>query len=153
MNKIDIILFDLGGVLVELAGVPTMIEWTGNRLNKRELWEAWLNSPSVRSFEKGHSSVEQFAEGLIEEMSLPIEMNEFIDIFTQWPRGMFPGVSDLVNRLKKLKTIACLSNSNELHWPRLMNDMGIEKMFKYHFASHKIGKLKPDRESFEIVSS
>lgn len=29
--------------------------------------------------------------------------------------------------------------------------MGIEKMFKYHFASHKIGKLKPDKESFEYV--
>jgi len=151
MNTIDIILFDLGGVLVEMAGVPTMLQWTNNRLSESELWEAWLNSPSVRSFETGQSSADQFADDLIKEMSLPVGMTEFIDIFTKWPRGLFPGVSDLVNKLKKLKTLACFSNSNELHWPRLMKDMGIEKMFNYHFASHKIGKLKPDKESFEYV--
>ena len=151
MNKIDIILFDLGGVLVELTGVSTMLEWTGNKLNERELWEVWLNSPSVRSFEKGHYNAEQFAISLIKEMGLPVGMTEFIDRFTYWPSGLFPGVSELINKLKKHKTLACFSNSNELHWPRLMQDMGIEKMFKYHFASHIIGKLKPDKESFEHV--
>ena len=29
--------------------------------------------------------------------------------------------------------------------------MGLEKMFQYHFASHLIHKVKPDRESFEYV--
>lgn len=151
MSTIDIILFDLGGVLVELTGVPTMLEWTGNRYNESELWEAWLTSPSIRSFERGHSSAEQFASGLINEMGLPVGVTEFIDKFTHWPRGLFPGVTDLINRLKNHKTLACFSNSNELHWPRLMTDMGIEELFEYHFASHQIGKLKPDKDAFEYV--
>ena len=37
MNMIDIILFDLGGVLVELTGVPTMLEWTSNKHNDETL--------------------------------------------------------------------------------------------------------------------
>lgn len=150
MNTIEIILFDLGGVLVELTGVPTMIKWTRDIFNESEMWEAWLRSPSVRSFEKGDSSAAQFAADIINEMNLPVGMAEFIDSFTHWPSGLFPGVPDLLKRLSH-KTLACFSNSNELHWPRLMKEMGLEKMLNYHFASHQMGKLKPDKEAFEHV--
>ncbi len=151
MKPIDIVLFDLGGVLVELTGVPTMLEWTHNKYNEEELWEAWLNSPAVRSFETGGTTAEQFADDIIMEMDLPVGKVEFINSFTQWPSGLFPGVANLIKRLEKHKTVACFSNSNELHWPRLMAEMGLDKMFKYHFASHLMGKLKPDKESFEYV--
>jgi putative hydrolase of the HAD superfamily len=152
MNTIEIILFDLGGVLVELTGVPTMIKWTRNIYNESEIWEAWLRSPSVRSFEKGYTSARQFAADIIKEMNLPVGIAEFIDSFTLWPSGLYPGVPDLLNKLKH-KTLACFSNSNELHWPRLMKEMGIEKMLDYHFASHEMGKLKPDKDAFEHVLS
>lgn len=148
---IEVILFDLGGVLVELTGVPIMLEWTNHRYDEATLWEAWLNSPAVRSFEKGYSTAEQFADGLIKEMDLPVGRAEFIDRFRAWPKGLFPGVSNLLERLKDTYTLACLSNSNGLHWPILMKEMGLEKMFQYRFASHLIKKVKPDRESFEYV--
>ena len=151
MDEIEIILFDLGGVLVELKGVPDMLAWTGNTLSVEEMWKAWLHSPSVRSFEKGNCTPEQFADGLIKEMNLPVGRDEFIDIFTYWPKGLFPGVPELIEKLKKRKKLACLSNTNALHWPRLMDEMGMEKMFEHCFASHEIGKLKPDRDSFEYV--
>jgi putative hydrolase of the HAD superfamily len=148
---IKVILFDLGGVLVELTGVPVMLKWTNHRYDDETLWEAWLNSPAVRSFEKGYSTAEQFADELTREMDLPVGKDEFIQRFKEWPKGLFPGVSSLMESLKSKYTLACLSNSNVLHWPILMKDMGLEKMFQYHFASHLMHKLKPDRESFEFV--
>jgi len=151
MNDVKIILFDLGGVLVELTGVPIMLKWTNNRYNAETLWKAWLTSPAVRSFEKGCSSAEQFADELIREMDLPVEKTEFIDRFREWPKGLFPGVSGLMKKLKRRYTLACLSNSNVVHWPILMKEMGLEKMFQYCFASHLMRKLKPDRDSFEYV--
>lgn len=150
-SMIEIILFDLGGVIVELTGVPTMLGWTNGRYDENTLWEAWLNSPAVRSFETGRTAAGQFADEIIKEMDLPVDQTEFIKAFSQWPRGVFPGVPGLIEKLKKYFTLACFSNSNELHWPRLMADMGIDSMFDYHFASHLMGKLKPDRESFEFV--
>ena len=30
---IDVVLFDVGGVLVEMKGVPTMLAWLDNRLS------------------------------------------------------------------------------------------------------------------------
>jgi len=148
---IKIILFDLGGVLVELTGVPTMLEWTNNAYDEEMLWEAWLSSPAVRSFETGYSTAEQFGDQLIREMDLPIGTAEFIRIFTQWPKGLFPGVPRLLKRLKTEYTLACLSNSNVLHWSILMNEMGLETMFDHHFASHLMHRLKPDKEAFEYV--
>jgi HAD superfamily hydrolase (TIGR01509 family) len=32
-----------------------------------------------------------------------------------------------------------------------MDEMGLRNLFAYHFASHLMGKLKPDREVFEHV--
>ncbi len=148
---IKIILFDLGGVLVELTGVPTMHEWTQNRYDDETLWEAWLSSPAVRSFEKGYSTAKQFGDQIIREMDLPISSSEFIQAFRQWPIGLFPGVSHLMERLRNDYTLACLSNSNVLHWSMLMNDMGLETMFDHHFASHLMHRVKPDKEAFEYV--
>jgi putative hydrolase of the HAD superfamily len=150
-SMIKVILFDLGGVIVELTGVPTMLRWTNNKYDEEQLWEAWLASPAIRSYEKGYLTTEQFAIQIIDEMDLPVKKAEFIDAFRQWPKGLFPGVTRLMERLRKNYTLACLSNTNELHWPRLMNEMGLDKLFTHHFASHLMGRLKPDKEAFEYV--
>ncbi len=151
MSVFSVVLFDLGGVLVELTGVPTMLEWTGNKYNDKELWDVWLNSPAVRAFETGCSTAEQFAEAIIKEMDLPVGKDEFIAAFSQWPQGLFSGATDLIERLKPHYTLACFSNTNELHWPRLMIEMGLDQMLDFFFASHIMGKLKPDRTAFECV--
>lgn len=38
-----------------------------------------------------------------------------------------------------------------MHWPRILHEMGLDGMFEHTFASHLIGKLKPDPEVFEHV--
>ena len=151
IKQIDTILFDLGGVLVEVTGTPAMLKWTNKNLSVDELWDAWLNSSAVRSFEMGRSTADQFADELIEEMDLSVKRNEFIAAFVQWPRRLYPGASRLIERLNENYSLACLSNTNALHWPRLIDEMGIDKMFSKLFASHLTGKLKPDPASFEHV--
>lgn len=148
---IEIILFDLGGVLVEVKGVQSVNEWSNKKFNVEEIWDKWINSPTARSFETGRLSPERFADKIIGEMKLSVGKTEFIRSFTQWPRGLFPGVEDLIKSLKNHFTLACLSNSNELHWPRLMNEMGLDTMFDHYFASHLTGRIKPDPDSFEYV--
>lgn len=149
----DIILFDLGGVLVELTGIPIMLQWTHHKYDVEALWENWLHSPAVRAFETGRSTPEQFAEDIIKEMDLPVAKQEFIDRFTKWPRGLFAGVPQLLDRLKTDYKLACFSNSNSLHWPILMHDMALETKFSFQFGSHLIGKVKPDKEAFDHVIS
>jgi HAD superfamily hydrolase (TIGR01509 family) len=151
-KQIRVVLFDLGGVLVELAGVPTMLAWMGNRVSPEEFLKIWLTSPVVRAFESGRATPEWFAEQLIAELALPVGKHQLLDEFTRWPRGLFPGALDLVGRVPRRYTRATLSNTNALHWPRLMDEMQLAAAFDQHFASHLMGKIKPDEEVFQHVT-
>jgi len=150
-KKIEVILFDLGGVLVELSGVSVMLDWMDESMTIETLWQRWLTSPSVRQFETGRMSHQDFAEQLIEEMSLPVRPDEFLEEFTWWPRGLFPGAMELIDSIPTSYTLAVLSNSNAIHWPRMMDEIGLADVFDHFFASHLIGKIKPDVEIYQHV--
>ena len=147
----EVILFDLGGVLIELSGVAAMLGWLGGSMTPELLWQHWLNSPSVRRFETGQLHQQDFAEQLIDEMSLPVGPDEFIEEFTYWPRGMYPGALELIQAIPATYTLAVLSNSNPTHWPRMLDEIGLAGRFRHFFASHLLGKIKPDIEVFEHV--
>lgn len=150
-NQIEVILFDLGGVLVELTGVPVMLGWSADDMSPEMLWEKWLTSPVVRDFESGRIHHEYFAERLIEEMGLDVKPDVFLEKFISWPKGLFPGTKELIKRISPEFTLAVLSNSNSLHWPRMMDETGLSVIFDHFFASHLMGKLKPDLEAFDHV--
>lgn len=150
-KQIRVLLFDLGGVLIELNDLSTLLHLDGDEMPVNKLWSDWLSSPAARAFEMGISTKEQFADKYIEETNLPIKRNEFLNAFTQLPKGLYPDAHRLIERCRDRYFIACLSNTNALHWQRLTHEMGIDGMFDQHFASHLTGKLKPDRESFEHV--
>ena len=52
MTSIDIVLFDLGGVLVDLGGVASMKDLAGID-DEEEIWQRWLTCRWVRGFERG----------------------------------------------------------------------------------------------------
>jgi hypothetical protein len=63
-RRIDAILFDLGGVLVELSGIGQMLSWSRGIRDTTELWQRWLHSPAVRRFETGVSDVRKIVAEL-----------------------------------------------------------------------------------------
>ena len=147
---IRVVIFDVGGVLIELTGVATFRSWTGGRLTTEEIWRRWLTSPAVRDFETGKIDPDLFADRLINEFALPIDRQQLLDAFIAWPRGTFPGAIDLIRRVDRRYVRATLCNTNILHWSRFL-ETGLRELFEHHFASHLMGKLKPDREVFEHV--
>lgn len=150
-DPIRVVLFDLGGVLVELRGVPTMMNWLDNRMSLEELWTFWLSSPAVRRFETGRTTPEEFGEQMVCELSLPVGKEEFVASFRSWLGELYPGALDLVRSVPPQFTRATLSNNSELHWSRLMNDYALEDAFHHHFASHLTGKIKPDEDAYQNV--
>jgi putative hydrolase of the HAD superfamily len=150
-DEIQVVLFDLGGVLVELHGVPAMMALLDNRVSIEEMWRLWLESPTVRRFESGRSTPVEFAEGIVRELSLPICPEEFTTCFQSWLVGLYPGALELVRSVPSRFTTATLSNTSQLHWSRVMMEFQLEQAFDRHFASHLTGRMKPDREAFEYV--
>ena len=93
----DAIVFDLGGVLIELGGVTRMLELLDHRVTVEELWARWLSSPSVSRFETGRMDANQFALALLAEFELPLRPAQFLAEFTAWPKGLYPGAIDLLH--------------------------------------------------------
>jgi putative hydrolase of the HAD superfamily len=148
---IGVVLFDVGGVLVELSGIETMIGWLGAGITAEDLWVKWLRSTAVRRFETGGGDANEFAQDVTREFGLTMEPERFLESFAGWPLGLYPGVMAMLARIPARYRRALLSNSNALHWPRMLNDMGLEAAFEHRFASHLTGKIKPDRAAFEHV--
>ena len=150
-NDIRVLLFDVGGVLVQLRGVEVMLEWLGQTVTTDGLWRMWLHSAPVRQFEIGKIDANQFAVGVISEFGLPVDPQRFLEAFIAWPTGLYPGTLEMLARIPRSYRRAILSNSNGLHWPRVVNDMGLGAAFDSHFASHLTGRIKPDSDAFEHV--
>ena len=150
-SGIDLILFDLGGVLIEHAGMPALIRWTKGRLKKDEIWRYWLLSPVVRKFESGQCTPDEFADAIVEELKLQITPAEFLSEFSGWPKGIYPGADELLRSLKKVR-LGTLCNTNEIHWNKYRT-FGLLDYFKYHFISHLNGLAKPDLIAFRNVVS
>jgi putative hydrolase of the HAD superfamily len=148
---IDVILFDLGGVLIELAGVEKMLEWSTGLGSTDEMWRRWLQSRAVRAFETGRIGSDEFAAGVIDEFALPVAPAEFLAAFHGWPRALFPGAHALLAELAPHYRLASVSNTNTMHWARFTGEWALDRSFHHNFPSHQVGKLKPDAEYFEHV--
>lgn len=140
------ILFDLGGVLIQLNGLPLISQWTN--WNDEEIWEQWLSSPTVRLFESGKITAENFSQEITAEFNLPITPDEYLTGFSTWMAGLYPGAKELLSDLSSNYLLGCLSNTNSLHWADLENTENILQKFDYLLPSHLTGYLKPDPESF-----
>ncbi len=148
--KPKLLLFDLGGVLIEVA--TTELHLLGGKdKSDVELWETWLTCPAVQLYEAGKISDGEFARGVLDAFSSAIPSEEFLQSFTAWPLGFYGGMTDLLRRLRRHYKLAYLSNSNPLHYPRFQREWQLDGYFDYHFASYKMGHVKPHAEIYQAV--
>src|SRR5262245_48262432 len=114
-GDVEVVLFDLGGVLVEFAGFGAMGELAGIDSHD-EVLHRWITCPWVRSFERGECTPDDFAAGMVDEWGLPLTAPEFLDAFGSWLGDLLPGAADLVEETSGRVTTGVLSNCNSLHW-------------------------------------
>lgn len=152
-NDIELVIFDLGGVLIELTGVPRMLELTQGQFSESDLWEKWLHSPVVRAFESGKITDSEFSEQIVSEFNITVSPEQYLAEFTAWPRGFYPGAKELIARINRNVRVATLSNTNTVHWPRFIHEMKLLEMVTMNFPSHLSGLLKPDTEAFLHVTN
>jgi len=144
---IDVVLFDLGGVLVRLGGVDEFGALIGQR-DEARVWSTWLACPEVRRFERGHCTPGEFGRGMVERYGLELEPDEFLKRFCAWPKGLFSGAAELVRGLAPGIRRGCLSNTNALHWGQQLDSPTLSGLFDHTFLSHQMGLVKPDCETY-----
>lgn len=145
MNESKVIVFDLGGVLVESVGVDVLAARFPQLGARSAVLERWQKSQAVMRFEHGMLSPKAFATAFIREWGLELDEAAFLELFGSWVTGFFPGARELVQGLRSRHRVACLSNTNAIHWARLP---GMEQIFDHCFVSFRSGFMKPDREAY-----
>ncbi len=119
----SVLLFDVGGVLVQLSGVDTMLGWMGENATSDEMWHMWLHSKPVRDFETGRIGAEEFAVAVTAEFRLPVNPQQFLASFAGWVTGLYPGTLEMLAQIPRSYQRAVLSNNNALHWARVVDDL------------------------------
>jgi FMN phosphatase YigB (HAD superfamily) len=142
------VLFDMGGVLVELGPLDQLL---GLELPPDQFWPRWLASEAVRRYERGACSTDQLALGLIEDFGLALSADEVTDRFGRFPRGLYPGAAELVRSLDPGLVTGVLSNTNPLHWDHQTDGEILRNLFDHAFLSYRLGLVKPDAAIYERV--
>ena len=127
------------------------MEWTDGTMTVEDIRGLWLTSPGVRKFESGQSTPEEFAVTMLKELSLSVDPDRFLNEINALPLGVYPGAISLLESLSLDFKLACLSNTNEIHWKRICSEKGLVRFFDYSFLSHQLKMVKPDRRIFRYV--
>ncbi len=139
----------MGGVLVELGPLTEILG--EDLLAPDAFWERWLTSPTVRDFERGRCTPEEFGDRLVAELGLSFDGREMVRRFAAWPKGLFEGAETLVDDLPDGFEVGVLSNTNALHWNGQHQSDRVRSLFTRNYLSFELGIVKPDAEIFEHV--
>lgn len=146
-----VLLFDAGGVLIELGPPPLKPDWLAPGRTLADTWTDWLSMEASRDFESGRTEAGEFAAAMIDALKLDTDAHAFLAAFEAWPIAPFPGTVEWLQDLKNHYRLAMLSNTNELHWQRMRTEMGLGDIMHDYFLSHRMGRVKPDQAIYRDV--
>jgi FMN phosphatase YigB (HAD superfamily) len=148
----ELVLFDLGGVLIAPGGVAPLRALSGIDSDEA-LWTRWLSCPWVRRFEAGGCTPEEFAAGVVDDWELPLEPAAFLQEFGGWPEPPFEGALELVAEVQSSVPTGFLSNMNSFQWTTNYEGIPLTEAFTYRFLSFELGAVKPDAAVFDLVAT
>ncbi len=157
---IDWLVFDLGGVLIEVMPAQTLIaELAAASATAQERVAVLLRerfterpfSPAER-FQTGEMDEAHFYDALNHGLEIPLDSETLSAGLTAMLRGEKADTAALLRRLAAHYWLACYSNTNANHW-RLIRRFAFFNCFEKAFASQELGFAKPDRRGFAAVAA
>jgi len=158
LEKIENIIFDLGGVIIDIDTQRTIEKLEGMNKSGKPLVSRIENAEFLYQFEKGEISNQEFFQSI----NNLLENEQSHSLISEAWNSMLLGIPQKrIEKLKQLREtfrILLLSNTNSVHFLKLKDildhTMGFnefEQIFEATFYSHLIGKRKPDLECFYHV--
>jgi len=161
VSEIKNIIFDLGGVIVNLDIPKTISEF--NKLSSKPFESIYTQLQQTPIFDL-------FDKGQINERDFFIELKPFLNasvtnhqMLLAWNAMLldFPKHRlDVLNNIKTKYRLFLLSNTNETHIAQFENDLfvqhgfkNLEPFFEKVYYSCRVGMRKPDEEIFQYVLS
>ena len=153
-NSVDALLFDLGGVIVDIdfrrvfeawstySGVPA--ETLGSRFSMGAYYER---------YERGEIPVAEFFESLRSSLGIQLTDEEFERGWNAVFVREVPGITRLLRGVQESFPLYIFSNSNAAHhayWAR--EYASTLSVFRKVFVSSDLGRRKPEPEAYAAVA-
>jgi len=161
MEKIKNIIFDLGGVLINLDNKLTekaFVDLGVNHFN--EFFGHGFAASFVRDYEIGKISDEQFLSDLRRIGNLTVPDETIIDAWDALLLDFPPERIELVKKLRNEYRVFLFSNTNALHmrtvrkiYQDTFKDGTLDELFEKAYYSNLLGMRKPDVESYQYITN
>ena len=92
----SVLLFDLGGVLIDFAGLGELQRLLKSSETEAALKTRWLACENSEAFGRGQVALDDFADRFIADWQVPLEREAFLKEFRGWARGWLPGAQALL---------------------------------------------------------
>lgn len=160
MENIDAIIFDLGGVLIDIDYTKTRQAFENLGIsNFNELYSQANQQDLFDRFETGQISGQHFINSILNYFSEPISPNKVVHAWNAMILDFQHEKLTLLEELAPKHSLFLLSNTNELHVPVVRQRLAkltakpLEAYFSKVYFSHDLGLRKPNSEIFEFVCS
>jgi FMN phosphatase YigB (HAD superfamily) len=160
MSNVQLVAFDLGGVLVrivrsweeahEAAGLGRKPVPDSERFKRERVRLAHAHQTGTIETGPYFDEMAAASEGAY-------TAEEIEGVIRAWMYGEYAGVGTVVNALEEAGVAtAALSNTNAYHWDMLRLDGGSTRFptvrrLRHAFASHIVGAAKPERAIYETL--
>ena len=155
----DTIIFDLGGVVINLDYEKTTKAFEALGLtNFNDLYSQAAQSGLFDAFEKGECSVQYFINKVLDYLPTGTQANQVVEAWNAMILDFPVENLELLKRLQGEKRMFLLSNTNEIHIQKVHHHLQqaseektLHPYFEKVYFSSDIGMRKPDSEIFEFV--
>lgn len=159
LNNINAIIFDLGGVIlnIDIEGTFEKFKQIGLDLTKDAL-DTLKNNDFFNAFERGESTPEEFRSQLNKLANTSVSDKEFDDVWNSMILDYPKGNIKILEKLKMKYRTFLMSNTNKIHFDfysqQLHQNFGyqyLDELFEKAYYSHTSGMRKPEARFFEHI--
>lgn len=155
---IEWIVFDMGGVLVEVDFAPTIAAlaqrtgWPPARVASCLLGSVGNGRTALAErFSRGQISAEAYLNAMVQMLGAAVSAEELLAMRQRETTGEIRTGVALLRSLAGKYRLACYSNSNQIHWQTMLRQFPFFQYFEEKMASHFCGALKPEAAAFEHI--
>ena len=152
--EVEAIVFDLGGVLVELDFGRAFSHWAAcANVPPEAVRSRFRMDDAYERHERGEIGAADYFQQLRESLALDLTDAQLYEGWGSIFIREVAGIAPLIGRLSRQRPLYVFSNSNEAHeavWSRQFAE--VLEPFRGIFVSSRLGKRKPTPEAFHAVA-
>jgi len=157
-KKIETIIFDFGGVVLDIDPQLTIDEFVKLGFNDLEKTKSDEFTQLIRKFERGIFIPEVFRKKMKKFLEIEVSDQQFDDAWNALLYDIPSERIEIIEQVKENYQILLLSNSNEIHYDLYVRDLQLrfgyrefDDLFHNAYFSFDLHLSKPDLEVYEFL--